>query len=260
METTTTISDEVSRATGNLFLDDLSDAAWRLLERSLQRVQLKSGVTVHAPHELIREVFFPIASIVSIVSEMSGHKTLEIGIIGREGLTGVAIALGQQTNAYRHVVQLSDSSLKVPVKVFRAAFQQDEELNASLLRYAQATWVATAQSAACNRAHGINERCARWLLMAHDRVDGDRIALTQIFLSQMLGVRRAGVTEAAVALQDAGLIEYSRGHIIVRDRKLLEAAACECYRTLERNWSTIMGYSPSKSLTSASRRKVRRAS
>lgn len=125
---------------------------------------------------------------------------------------------------------------------FRKALERDPELKSFALRYAQATLMSTAQLSACNSLHPINERCARWLLMAHDRVDGDLLLLTQDFLSQMLGVRRGGVTLAASALQEAGFISYSRGHINVRNRAGLESAVCECYETIDRDWESLLGY------------------
>jgi CRP-like cAMP-binding protein len=231
----------------------LSAEAFQALRPSLQRSELKAGRTLHAPREQIRDVYVPIHSIVSVVSEMSDGKTSEVGIIGREAMTGLALALGQSTVTYRHIVQVPDSALRISANDFRATFQAQPELNDLILRYAQATIASTAQSAACNSLHGLNERCARWLLMAHDRVDGDVVNLTQEFLSQMLGVRRAGVTEAAASLAKAGLIEYMRGRITVRNRKRLEAAACKCYVVLERDWKGIMGYSPSKTRRDASR-------
>jgi CRP-like cAMP-binding protein len=234
-------------------LDNLSAEAFQALRPSLQLSELKAGRTLHAPRDQIRDVYFPINSIVSVVSEMSDGKTSEVGIIGREGTTGLPIALGQSSANHRHIVQVGDSALQLPAKDLRAAFQQQPELHAQLLRYAQATLASASQTGACNRLHPVNERCARWLLMAHDRVEGDLVLLTQDFLSQMLGVRRAGVTVAASTLQEAGLIEYSRGRITVRNRRKLESAACECYGVLERDWKGIMGYSPSKTRRDASR-------
>jgi CRP-like cAMP-binding protein len=241
-----------SQPTGNLFLDRLPRGTLETLQRSLRRTDLASGETIHAPQKTIREVFFPINSIVSVVSEMSDGKVSEVGIIGREGTTGLSVALGQSSANHRYIVQVPDSALALPAKAFRAAVEREPDLSAYLLRYAQATIVAVSQSGACNRLHPVNERCARWLLMAHDRVDGDVIALTQKFLSQMLGVRRAGVTVAASALQKSGSISYSRGQIAVRDRERLESVACECYGVVEREWKQIMGYSGTKT-----RRKTR---
>ncbi|MGH7328086.1 MAG: Crp/Fnr family transcriptional regulator [Polyangiaceae bacterium] len=223
-------------------------ATWEALRPSLERVQLKQGRTLHAPNQTMRDVFFPIFSIISVVSEMSGGKTSEIGIIGRDGMSALAVALGRPSTTYRNIVQVPDSALSMPVQDFRAALLSNSELTSQALRYAQATLVSVSQSAACNRLHAVDERLARWLLMAHDRVEGDFIALTQEFVSQMLGVRRAGVTVAALALQEAGMISYARGRITIRNRKRLEETSCECYGMVEREWTKIMGYSPSKTL------------
>ncbi len=218
----------------------------KTLRPSLHRTDVAAAQTLQAPQKTIRDVYFPINSIVSIVSEMSDGKISEVGIIGREGTTGLPVALGQSSANHRYIVQVPDSALKISTPAFRAAVEKAPDLSAYLLRYAQATIVAVSQSGACNRLHPVNERCARWLLMAHDRVEGDVISLTQHFLSQMLGVRRAGVTVAASALQKGGSISYSRGRIAVKDRERLESAACECYGVVEREWKKIMGYSGTK--------------
>jgi CRP-like cAMP-binding protein len=217
-----------------------------MLRPSLQRTDVAPAQTLYAPQKTIREVYFPINSIVSIVSEMSDGKTSEVGIIGREGTTGLPVALGLSSANHRYIVQVPDSALAMSATAFKAAVDKEPDLSANLLRYAQATIVAVSQSGSCNQLHPVEQRCARWLLMAHDRVHGDLIALTQQFLSQMLGVRRAGVTVAASALQNDGSISYTRGQITVIDRKRLEAAACECYGVVEREWKKIMGYSGSK--------------
>ena len=209
------------------------------------------GQTLYAPWEAIRAVYFPINAVVSVVSEMSDGKVAEVGIIGREGMTGLPVALGQSSANHRYIVQVADSALVMSVRAFRAVVKSQPDLSAALLRYAQATIVSVSQSGACNHLHSVKERCARWLLMAHDRVDGDVVALTQGYLSQMLGVRRAGVTVAASALQKGGSIAYSRGRIDVRDRSLLESAACECYCVVEKEWKKIMGYSGSKTSSRA---------
>lgn len=212
----------------------------------MRRTDAASGETLYAPQKTIREVYFPLNSIVSVVSEMSDGKVSEVGIIGREGTTGLPVALGQSSANHRYVVQVPDSALVMSTKTFRTAVEKQPDFGAYLLRYAQATIVAVSQSGACNRLHPVNQRCARWLLMAHDRVDGDVISLTHHFLSQMLGVRRAGVTVAASALQKGGSISYMRGRIAVKDRERLESGACECYAVVEREWKKIMGYTGSK--------------
>ncbi len=191
-------------------------------------------------------VFFPIHSIVSIVADLRDGETVETGIVGREGMTGHTIALGQSVARHRSNVQVGDSAKCMPADHFRAALKSEPELQAYVARYAYATTICLAQSVACNGHHPANERCARWLLMAHDRVEGDVLLLTQEFLSQMLGLRRGSVTIAASALQEAGFISYSRGHITIRNRSGLESASCECYDAVEKELKGVMGYSITK--------------
>ncbi len=147
----------------------------------------------------------------------------------------------------RTVIQVPNGAHCMSAADFRAALEREAELEVSALRYAQATLMTTSQMSACNTLHPTNERCARWLLMAHDRVTDNQLALTQEFLSQMLGVRRGAVTLAALALQQVGFISYSRGHITVLNRSGLEAGSCECYEAIERNWLALMGYGTRKS-------------
>ncbi|HEY8314637.1 MAG TPA: Crp/Fnr family transcriptional regulator [Candidatus Baltobacteraceae bacterium] len=217
-----------------------------ILRPSLVRIGLKRGDLIFDRGEPLNRVLFPLASVISIVLDMSDGSTAEVGLIGREGMTGLSLALGQARANQRAVVQVPNGAECLDVGDFAAAVQAEPELKAFVLRYAQATLMVTAQISACSSLHPTNERCARWLLMAHDRVDSDLILLTQEFLSQMLGVRRGSVTLAASALQEAGFISYSRGHITIRNRSGLESASCECYETIERDWKNIMGYSARK--------------
>jgi CRP-like cAMP-binding protein len=228
--------------TGNLFLDNLPERAMQAIAPSLTRVSLKHGEVIYQRDAPFDRILFPFGSIISIVLEMSDGDTAEVGIIGREGMSGFVIALGQSASNQRAIVQVPNSAGSVAVAAFRAAMEEEPELKAFSLRYAQAVMMMGAQLSACNSLHTINERCARWLLMAHDRVPNDLILLTQEFLSQMLGVRRTGVTLAASTLQEAGFISYSRGHITVRSRAGLESATCECYESIEGDWKRLMGY------------------
>ena len=233
--------------TGNLFLDNLAAPVLEVLRPTLTRVSLRGGRVISDRDEALDAIIFPVSSILSVVLEMSDGDTAEVGIIGREGMNGLPIVLGTSRVDQRTVVQVPDTALRMPVADFRVAVERESDLKASALRYAQATLMTTSQMSACNTLHPTNERCARWLLMAHDRVNADQLALTQEFLSQMLGVRRGAVTLAASALQEAGFISYTRGLINVLNRSGLEAAACECYEAIERNWAAIMGYSTRKS-------------
>lgn len=232
--------------TGNLFLDHLPAGSLEMLLPALTTVRLKTSELVYAAHAPMNSIFFPLGSVISVVIQMSDGDTAEVGLIGRDGMTGVAIALGQSSTNQRSVVQIPNSALTMKTQDFRAALDSVPELRESTLRYAQAVLMMAAHVLACNTLHPVDERCARWLLMAHDRVGADLLLLTQEFLGQMLGVRRASVAVAAATLQDAGFISYSRGHITVRNRLGLESASCECYETMEREWEALMGYAIQK--------------
>ena len=234
------------RPSGNLFIDRLAESARLRLLRCASRVRLERSEIVYDAGATIERVLFPLGCVVSIVTEMLDGSTVEVGFIGREGMTGLPLALGSERVAQRALIRVPDSGLALSAADFTECLEAEPALRLAAYRYAQVTIAALSQYAACNRLHAITERCARWLLMAHDRVPGDTIHLTHEFLSQMLGVRRSGVTVAALALQRAGLIEYTRGRIDIRDRAGLEAAACECYDAVELQWQRVMGFSTRK--------------
>ena len=179
---------------------------------------------------------------ISVVLDMSDGNTAEVGFIGREGMTGLSVALGQPSVNQRSIVQIPNDAPWLPIEDFEEAVESEPELKAHSLRYAQAALVMAGRLAACNALHPTNERCARWLLMAHDRIGGDVLRLTQEFLGQMLGVRRASVALAAKELQAAVHIAYSRARIETLDRKGLEEIACECYGAMGEEWVKTMGY------------------
>ncbi|HEY3674703.1 MAG TPA: Crp/Fnr family transcriptional regulator [Candidatus Tumulicola sp.] len=231
---------------GNLFLDNLSPNAMDAIRPSLVPIALEHGEIVDQPGKPFDRVVFPINSIVSVVLDMADGDTAEVGIVGREGMTGLSIVLGQSTAQHRTIVQLPDGAACMPVPDLRNALEKEPDLRSAMLRYAQATINASSYLSACNGLHMTNERCARWLLMGHDRVVGDVLPLTQEFLSQMLGVQRTAVNIAAGVLQEAGFISYTRGHITIRNRSGLESAACECYDGMDETWQNVMGYSTKK--------------
>ncbi len=233
-------------ATGNLFLQMMPSAGQDAILPRLKCVSLEQHRELYLVGDPIEEVMFPIHSVVSTVSDMADGDIVEIGIVGREGMTGSAIILGQSISTHRSNVQVPDSAHCMLARDFCGALEKEPDLKAYALRYIEATFLTLSQSIACNGLHPVNERCARWLLMAHDRVEGDSMLLTQEFLSQMLGIRRASVTVAASSLQEAGFISYHRGEITINDRTGLESAACECYGTVEKAWKNVMGYSVSK--------------
>ena len=228
---------------GNLFLGHLPERAANALKPTLTRVGLKYNEVVNDYVRVSDRVLFPINSIISVVIDMANGATAEIGIIGREGMSGLALVLGQASVNQRSIVQIPDSALCISVEDFRAVLEREPELRSYTLRYAQAVLTASGQLSACNALHPINERCARWLLMAHDRVGADVLLLTQEFLGQMLGVRRASVALAQGELQQAGFISYARGHIKILNRAGLESVTCECYGAMDDGWKATMGYS-----------------
>ena len=232
--------------TGSLFVDRMSERARNVLVPQLRRISINHGTELYAAGAPILQVFFPIHCVISIVTDLSDGGTVETGLVGTEGMVGHAVALGYTRSQHRTFAQLTDSAYALPTDVFQQALQQFPDLQAHTARYAVATTFMLAQLIACNSHHPADERCARWLLMAHDRVAGDNLMLKQESLAQMLGVRRGSVTLAASGLQQAGYISYSRGHITIRDRAALETAACECYNTIEAGFKNILGYSVRK--------------
>jgi CRP-like cAMP-binding protein len=190
---------------------------------SLRQVLCEAG----APLE---HVYFIEQGVASILTSMADGSTIEVGMIGMEGMVGVPALLGGEISAQRIIVQVPGTALRMSAALCKAAFDQSEAVRRVALRFTEAILNLSAQTAACNRLHSIEQRCARWLLMAIDRTQTDRIPLTHEFLASMLGVRRAGVTVTAGELQRAGLIRYHHGQLTIVDRDGLEANACECYR------------------------------
>jgi CRP-like cAMP-binding protein len=231
------------QSTGNLFLDHLPLRVSQALQPSMVSIELKNNELISDDRMPTDRVLFPINSVISVVVDMANGDTAEVGIIGREGMTGLPVILGQKTVNQRSIVQIPDTAKCVPLEDFRAVVVSEPDLKAFALRYVQAVLVASGRLSACNALHPTTERCARWLLMAQDRVGSNILLLTQEFLAQMLGVRRASVALAASELQAAGFISYSRGHINVQNRAGLESASCECYEAMEGEWKATMGYS-----------------
>ena len=200
---------------------------------SLESVPLLTGMPIYEPSRRITHVYFPISGIVSMTSDMR-EGTVEVGTVGREGMTGLPLVLRANTMPTRAFVQVPGHSYRMRDEDLFASMSESPRFERLLLRYALALFDQASQHAACNRLHALEERCARWLLMTHDRVDGDVLPLKQQFLAEMLGVHRPAVTLAAGALQRAGVIRYTRGKVTVLDRPALERASCECYEIIAR--------------------------
>ena len=188
----------------------------------------------------IEHVYFPQNCLISIHTRMSDGMAVEIAAVGREGLVGLPVFLGGEQTPSTAFCQIPGRSIRIAAPAFRAAARLSPAFDAVLLRYTQALLTQVSQSVACNRAHSIEQRCARWLLLTHDSVDGDSFLLTQEFLAEMLGVHRPQVSIVAGSLQQAGLIRYSRGRVRILDRAHLEAAACECYGVVTREYQRLL--------------------
>ena len=206
--------------------------AERLFARH-EQVDLTYGEILCEPGKPLRHVYFPNSGVISLLTPIDGHDSAEVGLVGKEGMAGMALFLGVGISPVRMLVQGTGTAMRIPA----AAFQMEIKRNPVLLRelnlYLYGLMAQVAQTAGCNCSHRIAPRLARWLLMTHDRVNSNQFKLTQEFLAHMLGVRRVGVTLAARTLQKQKLIRYARGTITVLDRKGLERASCECYRTVQ---------------------------
>jgi CRP-like cAMP-binding protein len=205
----------------------------RLLADALEPVELAYGQVLYEPGEQIKQVYFPGNSVVSLLTMVDRHQALEVGLVGREGMVGIPLAMEIGISPVRALVQGTGSALRMAAAPFLKAFRHSPALQRELHRYTYWLMAQITQTAACNRFHVVEARLARWLLMTHDRTQSSPFLLTQEFLSQMLGVRRVGVTKAARALQRDKLISYSRGSITILDRKGLEAACCSCYEIVK---------------------------
>ena len=225
----------------NRLLSALAPEDFAAIEPQLEPVTHENGEVPAAAGEPWRHVYFPETAIASVISRMEGGGAVEVRTIGNEGMVGVPVLLDASAEAVETVTQIPGTALRLPAEALARAADARPRLRRLLHRYTHAYLTQVSQSAACNRLHSIEQRCARWLLMTHDRVDRvDRFPLTQEFLAIMLGVRRAGVTVAAGALQDSGLIRYRRGSIQVLDRAGLEAAACPCYGIVRREFDRLL--------------------
>jgi len=213
----------------NAILATLSAGDFSMLRGSLERISMVSGDILQGAAEPAKSVFFVDSGIVSLLAPLEQGGRIEIGHVGREGAAGVHAALGAETLTSEVMAQSDGVVFRADAATLRGLMEQSSPLRQSLNGFANALHAQVAQTAACNGAHDVVQRLARWLLMVHDRTDGDTLNLTHEVISLMLGVTRPGVTIAAGALQRAVLIRYSRGRLTIVDRDGLEAAACECY-------------------------------
>jgi CRP-like cAMP-binding protein len=210
------------------------------LEPSLDRVTLELREVLFDPDRLIEHVYFPESCVVSILGIMADGSAVETATVGCEGMVGLPAFLGDGRTSAQAFCQVPGEAMRLDVETFRREVRRRAELPALLGRYTQALIAQIAQSSACNRLHPLRQRCARWLLQTHDRVGSEEFAFTHQFLSQMLGVRRATVTELAGEFERQGLIENHYARIVIRDREGLERTACECYRIIRREFERLI--------------------
>jgi CRP-like cAMP-binding protein len=225
----------------NRLLASLSTEDFDLLEPHLEVVTLGLRKSLERPNRRIDAVYFPEAGFASVVAVQSSGKEVEVGLIGREGMTGLPIVFGDHRSPHATYIQAPGTGTFMPATELRKAFQSSPSLRDSLLKFVQAFGVQTTHTAICNARSKLDVRLARWLLMAHDRIGEDTLRLTHEFLSLMLGVRRAGVTDALHGLREQGLISYGRGLITVENRKGMERKAGAAYGVPEAEYRRLIG-------------------
>lgn len=201
--------------------------------RCSNRQRCHSARSCMSPGQALSHVHFPTTAIVSLLYVMGNGASAEIAVVGSEGLVGISLFMGGESTPSRAVVQSAGTGYRFPAHALKRAFDRAPVLHL-LLRYTQALITQMTQTAACNRHHTLDKQLCRWLLLSRDRLQGDELVMTQELIANMLGVRREGVTEAALNLQRAGLIKYARGHITILNRKGLEQRCCECYGVVKK--------------------------
>ena len=217
----------------NRLLASLPPEELAALQPHLRKTELRQGAILHQPRERIDRVYFPVSGMVSLLVVMRSGDAIETAVIGREGVVGGSVANDSLESYGQATVQIPGLGLEIASKPFAQAVRESTKLRALVNRYRGLILLQSQQSAACHALHGVEARLCRWLLQAQDTVESPRVELTQEFLAHMLGVQRTSVTLSAHALQEAGLIEYSRGRITILNRAALEDCACECYSVIK---------------------------
>lgn len=231
----------LANSVNNRLLACLPEEEYKRLAPYLELISLNLKQELYQPNVPIDFVYFPLAGVCSLLSLTKTGQLLELATVGNEGMVGLPVFLGTKQLPGLAMSQIAGEALRMRAQDLRTQVTQGTALYELLLRYTQSLFNFIAQTALCNRMHSIEERCCRWLLLTHDRVEGDEFALTHEFLSQMLGVRRAGVSEVASKLQNAGLISYLYGKITIVDRAGLEATSCECYQMVKAEFERLIG-------------------
>jgi len=224
----------------NHLLRSLPEAEWERWEPVLEQVDLPLGLVLYESGRPLSHVYFPTTAIISLLYVMENGASAEIAVVGNEGIVGVSLFMGGETTPSRAVVQSAGKGYRLSAERMKAEFNLAGPVLHLLLRYTQALLTQMAQTAVCNRHHSLDQQLCRWLLLSLDRLHDNKLAMTQELIANMLGVRREGVTSAALKLQQAGLISYRRGHITVLDRPGLEKRSCECYAVVKKEYDRLL--------------------
>lgn len=232
---------ELGRFSRNRILAALPHDAQRRIQTKLEEVTLGLGEVLYEANDPLSHVYFPTTAIVTLLYTMENGSSAEMGVVGCDGVVGIAVFMGGDTTPNRAIVQSAGRAQRLSLVDFRDEFRRVGELHRLLLLYTQALLTHMSQTAVCNRLHSVEQQLCRWLLVSHDRLESDELLMTQELIASILGVRREGVSVAAHRLQRDGLIQYQRGRITIVDRLGLEARVCECYRVVKAESDRLMG-------------------
>jgi CRP-like cAMP-binding protein len=224
----------------NHLLAALAPAERERIFPHLSFVPMPLGKILYESGDLLRHVYFPTDSIVSLLYVLADGASAEISVVGNEGLIGIALFMGGETTPSRAIVQSAGYAFRLVAQLLKDEFHRSGQLQLLLLRYTQALITQMAQTAVCNRHHSVDQQLCRWLLLSLDRLSSNQLVMTQELIANMLGVRREGVTEAAGKLHDLGVIRYARGRITVLDRPKLEQLCCECYAVVKKESDRLL--------------------
>ena len=229
---------------GNQLLAALQDSDFQRWLPQLEPIEMPLGQVLYESGATLSHVYFPSTAIVSLLYVMENGASAEIAVVGNEGIVGIALFMGGESTSSRAVVQSAGLGFRLKAQIMKDEFNRAGPVLHLLLRYTQALITQMAQTAVCNRHHSLDQQLCRWLLLSLDRLKGNELVMTQELIANMLGVRREGVTEGALKLQQDGLIRYARGHITVLDRAGLEKRSCECYAVVKREYDRLLPVKP----------------
>ena len=223
----------------NQLLAAMPEAEWKRWLPEIEAIDMPLGHVLYEPGSTLSHVYFPTTAIISMLYVLENGASAEIAVVGNEGLIGISLFMGGESTPSRAVVQSAGKGYRLPAQAMKDEFNRGGAVMHLLLRYTQALITQMSQTAVCNRHHSLDQQLCRWLLLSLDRLEGSELVMTQELISNMLGVRREGVTEAALQLQSAGLIKYSRGRISVLNRPGIEKRSCECYAVVKKEYDRL---------------------